>query len=124
MDQEADKVAEEIIRWSQKLSGTMDVQFGCVGIDHYRVNGALNITDVNTLSEYLNSNEHYGYHGTYRTQHFGENMVTPPSDYETLKEKAREYNNAGGEYDIVITIYYPDGSVVSQQKYENVKFVG
>ena len=62
MDQEADKVAEEIIRWSQKLSETMDVQFGCVGIDHYRVNGALNITDVNTLSEYLNSNEHYGYH--------------------------------------------------------------
>ena len=124
MDQEADKVAEEIIRWSQKLSETMDVQFGCVGINHYSVNGALNITDVNTLSEYLNSNVHYGYHGTYRTRHFGENMVTPPSDYETLKEKAREYNNAGGEYDIVITIYYPDGSVVSQQKYENVKFVG
>lgn len=97
MDQEADKVAEEIIRWSQKLSETMDVQFGCVGIDHCDVNGALNITDVNTLSEYLNSNEHYGYHGIYRTQHFGENMVTPPSDYETLKEKAREYDTAGGE---------------------------
>lgn len=60
MDQEADKVAEEIIRWSQKLSKTMDVQFGCVGINHYSVNGALNITDVNTLSEYLNSND-YGY---------------------------------------------------------------
>ena len=45
MDEEANKVAEEIIRWSEKLALTMDVQFGCVGIDHYKINGALNITD-------------------------------------------------------------------------------
>ena len=95
MDDEADKVASEIIQWSEKLSMTMDVKFGCVGIDHNYVNGALNITDVNTLSEYLNC---VGYnHGVYRTQHYGQNIMTPPADWKVLKQKAQEYNNAGGE---------------------------
>lgn len=92
MSEEANKVAEEIIRWSEKLSQTMDVQFGCVGIDHEYINGAINITDVNTLSEYLNV-----YTGVDRTQHYGEKMATPPADLETMKFKARAYNDAGGE---------------------------
>lgn len=92
MAEEANKVAEEIIRWSEKLSQTMDVKFGCVGIDHKYINGAINITDVNTLSQYLNV-----YTGVNRTQHYGENMTTPPSDLETMKFKARAYNDAGGE---------------------------
>ncbi len=92
MSEEANKLAEEIIRWSDKLSKTMDVQFGCVGIDHDYINGALNITDVNTLSDYLNARS-----GTSRTSHYGESMTTPPADYETLKQNAKNYTNAGGE---------------------------
>lgn len=92
MSEEANKVAEEIIRWSANLSQTMDVKFGCVGIDHYSINGALNITDVNTLSAYLNC-----YTGTNRTSHYGERMTTPPSDLTTLKAKAANYASAGGE---------------------------
>lgn len=92
MNEEANKVAEEVIRWSEKLSLTMDVQFGCVGIDHYNINGALNITDVNTLHDYLNVSS-----GTSRTKHFGERMATPPADYSVLKQSANNYKNAGGE---------------------------
>ena len=92
MSEEANKVAEEIIRWSAKLSQTMDVKFGCVGIDHRYINGALNITDVNTLSEYLNQ-----FNGTNRTQHFGATMSIPPSDMDLLKARAQNYVNAGGE---------------------------
>lgn len=92
MSEEANKVAEEIIRWAGVLSQTMDVKFGCVGIDHYYINGALNITDVNTLSEYLNC-----YSGTSRTEHFGDYMENPPVDRDVLRNKASEYDNAGGE---------------------------
>ena len=83
MIEEANKVADEIIRWSNELSKTMDVKFGCVGIDHRYINGAINITDVTTLSDYLNQ----GY-GTSRTEHFGENMTTPPADWQQLEAKA------------------------------------
>ncbi len=92
MSEEANKVAEEIIRWAGVLSQTMDVKFGCVGIDHYYINGALNITDVNALSEYLNC-----YSGTSRTCHFGDYMENPPADKDELRNKASEYDNAGGE---------------------------
>lgn len=92
MSEEANKVADEIIRWSKELSQTMDVKFGCVGIDHRYINGAINITDVTTLSDYLNQ----GY-GTSRTEHYGENMTTPPADWQQLEAKAAAYNNAGGE---------------------------
>lgn len=86
MSEEANAVAEEIISWSNTLSKTMDVQFGCVGIDHYYINGALNITDVNTLSDYLNRST-----GTRRTQGFG------GDDASTLSSIAGGYARAGGE---------------------------
>lgn len=92
MSEEANKVADEIIRWSKELSQTMDVKFGCVGIDHRYINGAINITDVTTLSDYLNQGS-----GTSRTEHYGENMTTPPADWQQLEAKAAAYNNAGGE---------------------------
>lgn len=103
MSEEANKVADEIIRWSEKLSQTMDVAFGCVGINHYFINGALNITDVNTLSAYLNMSN-----GTGRTQHYGESMSTPPTDWKTLKEKAQSYNTAGGECGGIMLHYADD----------------
>lgn len=92
MSEEANKVAAEIIQWSQKLAQTMDVKFGCVGIDHCYVNGALNITDVQTLSDYLNV-----YTGTRRTSHYGQSMATPPADWKELQTAAAKYTNAGGE---------------------------
>lgn len=92
MWEEANKVADEIIRWSTELSQTMDVMFGCVGIDHRYVNGAINITDAATLSDYLNC-----YSGVDRTQHYGERMATPPADLNDLKTKAQNYTTAGGE---------------------------
>lgn len=92
MSEEANKVAAEIIRWSEKLSQTMDVMFGCVGVDIDKVNGAINITDVYTLSDYLNVNT-----GVNRTRHYGQKMATPPSDWEELQNKAKAYADADGE---------------------------
>lgn len=92
MSEEANKIAAEIVRWSQKLSQTMDVKFGCVGIDHRYINGALDITDVQTLQQYLNCNT-----GTSRTEHYGEYMTNQPANMSRLKEAAKNYTNAGGE---------------------------
>ena len=87
MSQEANTVAQEIIDWSTTLSQTMDVQFGCVGIDHYYVNGAIDITTVDALHDYLNNRSGHTY-GTSRTTGF--------VDAE-LENKADAYDNAGGE---------------------------
>ena len=87
MSEEANTVAQEIIDWSTTLSQTMDVQFGCVGIDHNYVNGAIDITTVDALHDYLNNRNGHTY-GTSRTTGF--------VDAE-LDNKADAYNNAGGE---------------------------
>lgn len=86
MGEEANAIARDIIEWSGKLSQTMDVRFGCVGIDHRYVNGALNITTVDKLHEYLNRST-----GISRTQGFG------GPDAATLDQKADDFNTAGGE---------------------------
>ncbi len=86
MSEEADSVASKIIYWSGILSQAMDVKFGCVGIDHYYINGALNITDVNSLHSYLTR----GY-GTSRTVGYG------GADADDLSSKAGQYSRAGGE---------------------------
>lgn len=86
MGQEANAIARDIMDWSSKLSQTMDVQFGCVGIDHRYVNGALNITSVDQLHSYLQRST-----GVSRTKGFG------GPDANTLSSKAASFNNAGGE---------------------------
>ena len=86
MGEEANAIARDIIEWSGKLSQTMDVRFGCVGIDHRYVNGALNITTVDKLHDYLNRST-----GTSRTQGFG------GPDAAELDKKADSYNTAYGE---------------------------
>lgn len=85
MSEEADAVANEILSWSQTLAGTMDVQFGCVGIDHSYINGAIDITSVENLSDYLNRD---GLYGTARTRGYVDTQ---------LETSAQTYNNAGGE---------------------------
>lgn len=84
MSEEANAVAREIIEWSNLLSQKMDIQFGCVGYSvSGSVNGALNITDVNTLSEYLNRKT-----GTQRTVGFA-----GPDEAE-LKSAATAYTSS------------------------------
>lgn len=85
MSEEANAVANEILSWSQTLAGTMDVQFGCVGIDHSYINGAIDITSVENLSDYLNRD---GLSGTARTRGYVDTQ---------LETSAQTYNNAGGE---------------------------
>lgn len=66
MSEEADAIARDIVAWAKTLAASnLDVRFGCVGYDG-NITGALNITDVNSLSEFLNYSS-----GTRRTAHFG-----------------------------------------------------
>ena len=87
MSEEANTVAQEIIDWSSILSQTMDVQFGCVGIDHNYVNGAIDITTVEALHDYLNNRSGHTYGISRTTGYVDANLET----------KAAAYNNAGGE---------------------------
>ncbi len=65
MSEEANTIARDILSWSEKLANSgLNIHFGCVGYDG-EVNGALNITTVNKLSDYLNR-----YSGTSRTVGF------------------------------------------------------
>ena len=62
MSDEAEKLAEDIVAFSQTLSGSgLDVQFGCVGYDDYgKVSGALDIGKVEMIYQYLNERDQYG----------------------------------------------------------------
>lgn len=86
MGQEADAIARDIVSWTQKLSNSgLDMRYGCVGYDG-NITGALNITDANTLSRYLNTNT-----GVNRTRHFG------GSDATALQNAAASYKNGTNE---------------------------
>lgn len=82
MSEEAEAVAREIKEWATLLSQTMDVKFGCVGYDGGFVSGALNITDVSDLSNYLNRTT-----GVRRTYGYG------GPDATTLQTEASAYRN-------------------------------
>ncbi len=83
MSEEADAIARDIVAWAQLLtSSNLDMRFGCVGYDG-RITGALNITDVNSLSEFLNYSS-----GTNRTYHFG------GADASVLSSAASSYANS------------------------------
>ena len=91
MSEEADAVATQVLSWSSILSQAMDVNFGCVGYgDGYGIDGALDITDINSFHAYMNN----GHTGTYRTQLFGgdnaEALRTASSDYQN-----GSYNECG-----------------------------
>lgn len=96
MDEEADAVANGINAWSKKLSQTLDMRFGCVGYDG-QLSGALNMTTVDELSNYLN----YGY-GTSRTYHFG------GADAEALQTAASSYHNSWNECGVAALRYATD----------------
>lgn len=82
MSEEADAIARDIVSWSQKLAESgLDMRYGVVGYDG-QLSGALNITDVNSLAEFLNYRS-----GTYRTYHFG------GPDATALQNAASSYHN-------------------------------
>ena len=82
MGQEADAIARDIIEWAQSLSRTLDMQFGCIGYDEGYISGALDMTDVETLSAWLNKSW-----GTSRTHGFqsayGTDLQTIANNYRT-----------------------------------------
>lgn len=91
MSEEADKLAQEIVSWATKLSQqNIDIRFGCVGYGNSSgrdgVCGALNLTDLNSISTYLNRST-----GTERTVGFG------GTDAASLQQAAINYRNSSGE---------------------------
>ncbi len=97
MSEEADAIARDIVAWAQLLtSSNLDMRFGCVGYDG-RITGALNITDVNSLSEFLNYSS-----GTNRTYHFG------GADASVLSSAASSYANSYCECGVAALHYAAD----------------
>lgn len=92
MSEEANKLAQEIVSWATKLSQqNIDIRFGCVGYGgngsgNEGVCGALNLTDLNSISSYLNRST-----GTYRTVGFG------GADAASLQQAAINYRKSSGE---------------------------
>lgn len=67
MSDEANAIARDIISWAERLEASnLDIRFACVGYSEGgRINGAINLTDAETLGEYLNRDT-----GTDRTMGF------------------------------------------------------
>lgn len=81
MSEEANAIARDIVEWAQLLSQSgLDIRFGVVGYGGY-VSGAMNLTNVTSLSQYLDE-----YTGTNRTMHFGgqdsANLVSQASAFQ------------------------------------------
>lgn len=89
MSQEANAIARDITAWAEKLSNTsLDINFGCVGYDG-AINGAVNITSYNDLSDYLNRP---GVTGVSRTKGF----VGSDTELASYNEHKEEYRTGGG----------------------------
>lgn len=85
MSEEADVIARDITFWAEKLSKTsLDIKFGCVGYDG-AINGAVDITSYQELSDYLNRD---GVRGVRRTKDFWNNA-------ETLSAETEKYRTGG-----------------------------
>ena len=90
MSDEANTVAKSIIEWSESLAAAgLDIQVGCVGYgdSYHAIDGALNLTTPQSLSEYLNK-----YSGTNRTHYYG------GDDAQSLNEKAESGQYENGSY--------------------------
>ena len=105
MREEAEALARDITNWANSLASSgLDIVFGCVGyggnvgdqynhlVDGYGVTGALNLSNVSLLNQFLNERDVYG---TDRTKgYWGD-------DSETLSSIAHaSYYSAGGECSI------------------------
>jgi len=71
MSEEANAIYRDIINWSQQLSQTLDVRFGCVGYGGF-VSGAMNLTTATELKSYLEQKSwRNSVDGVWRTRGFG-----------------------------------------------------
>ncbi len=75
MDQEADSVANDIVKWSSKLAQQgLDLKFGCVGYSETgSVNGGVDLTNQTTIYQFLNRT---GVTGTGRTMNYSGSNAT------------------------------------------------
>lgn len=86
MSEEADAIARDITEWADKLNaGNLDIMFGCVGYDG-AITGALNITDSQTLSDYLDRSS-----GTNRTVGF----VGTQAEKKLFQSRKENYRTGG-----------------------------
>lgn len=88
MSEEADVIARDIVSWAERLSNSgIDIRFGCVGYDG-EITGALNITTVEELDNYLTGRNR---RGTYRTEGF----VGNDNDVTLFYERKGSYRTGG-----------------------------
>jgi len=94
MDEEADSVASKIIAFVNYLQARgINLRVGCVGYQYGDVNGGINLTDANSLKNYLNRPTVY--YGTDRTIGFS------GSDSARLANAASLYPILSGENGIL-----------------------
>lgn len=105
MNDESETLARDITDWADSLATSgLDIVFGCVGyggnvgeqydylVEGYGITGALNLSDISLLNQFLNER---GVYGTDRTKGYW------GSDSETLSSIANaSYYSAGGECSI------------------------
>ncbi len=96
MSQEADAIARDIVSWATLLENSnLNIRFGCVGYSvSGTINGAINMTDAETLSAYLNRST-----GTSRTVGFS------GSDASALQAAASSMGSTGDECGGMALIY-------------------
>ncbi|QQS37776.1 MAG: VWA domain-containing protein [Ignavibacteriales bacterium] len=96
MDQEADSVAASIIEFANYLQTSgLDVKFSVVGFSvSGTINGGINFTSAQTLSNYLNR-----YTGTYRTEGFS------GPDSAALTTRALGFGYAGDENGVMAALF-------------------
>ncbi len=94
MDEEADSIAKSIIDFANFLQTSgLDVKFAIVGYD-YGVNGGINFTNAQTLSNYLNRAT-----GTYRTYYFA------GPDSAALTNRAYIFGYPTGENGVIAALF-------------------
>ncbi|NWF49707.1 MAG: VWA domain-containing protein [Ignavibacteriaceae bacterium] len=99
MGEEADSVANGIISFANFLQASgLDVRFGVVGY-YGQVNGALNFTTAQALSNYLNR---VGYSGTSRTEGFA------GPDSASLQNRASNFANTVYDENGVVAALFAD----------------
>ncbi|MFV0538539.1 MAG: VWA domain-containing protein [Dysgonomonas sp.] len=92
MGQEADSVANSIVKWATKLDNKgFDIRFGCVGFGYYyndNTTGGIDFTDLDGINTFLNRE---GKKGITRTVGF------EGPEAERLKEASKDYKRARDE---------------------------
>ena len=90
MDAEADAIARDIIEWSQELSKSLDVSFGCVGYGGF-VSGAINLTSAEKMEAWLNKST-----GIMRTRGFADETEEKANALQAAAATS-EYRVSGAE---------------------------